>query len=150
MHGYTRLPVIFTFILLSTIAGPAQNASTPPPGRISLLPNYIHRLGHSIDSLVGHISNEKTGFSVGYDIGNGAGDFSVAGEFRKQAVWRREQTIHGHKVVCVFTKTKKLLIVYPDDEANFIARIRNPQELADMMLMVFTYSPEPRSEVDQK
>jgi hypothetical protein len=59
----------------------------------------------------------------------------------KGEIWRRDQIVGGHKVVMVFTKSKSLIVSFPEDHANFHATITSPADTADMLLMVLTYSP---------
>jgi hypothetical protein len=70
-------------------------------------------------------------------------DFGNAAESidKSQVLWREEQTINGQRVVCVYTKSKELIVSFPKLVANFRAKIRNQNELAAMLLIVLTYEP---------
>jgi hypothetical protein len=55
-------------------------------------------------------------------------------------LWRQEQTINGHAVVCIYTKSQELLISFPGLIGHFSAKITGQQDIADMLLMVLTYN----------
>lgn len=118
----------------------AQSATVP--GNIRLLPGYLSQPGQGFDSQVGAIVR-KGGLKIVYDIGPMAGDYANCKScgWTKDEVWRREQIIGSHKVVIVFTKAKRLIVSFPDQNANFYALITSPAEMTDMLLMVLTYSP---------
>jgi hypothetical protein len=79
---------------------------------------------------------------VSYDIGGAAGHYEDGPHWKNRAAWRTEQVIDGKRVVCIYTKSKELLIAFPDDLANFYAKARTQRDITDMMLMVLTYDPK--------
>lgn len=134
-----RYLMLVVVVILNSIVS-AQALSATPPG-IRLLPGYTERKGRPIDSIGGTISRPH-GLVMGYDIGIGAGHYELDPRWTKHALWRTEQIINGKKAVCIFTKSKELLIAFPDDLTNFYAEIHSQRDLADMMLMVLTYGSQ--------
>lgn len=77
--------------------------------------------------------------------------------------WYREQTVNGRKVFLALTKAgvktdadlymernqtpgNMLLVTFPlggskDHAANFVAKVTNPGEIADVLLMALTFNP---------
>jgi len=53
--------------------------------------------------------------------------------------WRRKQTVNGQESIIVFTKSKRLIAVFPESEANFYATISTEEDMADMLLMLCTF-----------
>ena len=118
----------------------AQTGSVP--GNIRLLPGFVHHRGQGIDSMVGSITR-KDGLVIQYDIGKAAGvytDCEWCG-WTDGELWRRSQIVGGHEVRIVLTKSKRLVISFPDAPANFYATIGSDADLTDTLLMVLTYSP---------
>ena len=95
-----------------------------------------------IDSVVGSIAR-KGGLVIEYDIGRLAGVYTDCKDcgWTNGELWRRNQVIRGHEVKIVFTKSKRLVISFPDAHANFYATIRSNADLTDALLMVLTYNP---------
>lgn len=108
-----------------------------------MLPGYVHKPSRfNLDSRTGVIA-QQGGLSIAYDIGTAAGDYTTCKlcDWTKDEIWRREQVVQGHKVVVVFTNTKRLIVSYPEEHANFYATITSPEQMTDMLLMVLTYTP---------
>ena len=130
-------------IWLVLVMGPwtlsAQSAQTMGPGNIRLLPGYVNATVHPIDSAEAGRISKPDGLLISYDIGMAAGHYETNPKWMDHKRWRTEQVINGKRVVCIYTKSKELLVAFPEDLANFYAKIRNPRDLADMMLMVLTY-----------
>ena len=133
--------LMFSAFLISVSAQEHENSfEKPAPGGIRLLDGYHHhQTDHPLDSITGKIWKQH-GVTISYDIALNAGDYSTSPEWNKSVLWRTEQVVNGEKVVCVFTKSKQLLIVFPRLMANFYADIHSRRDLADMMLMVLTYN----------
>jgi hypothetical protein len=66
-------------------------------------------------------------------------------DWTKGETWRKKQLINGQQAVFVFTKSRRLVVSFPESHANFYATVRNESELADMLLMLATFE---RSKVD--
>jgi hypothetical protein len=118
----------------------------PPPGGIKLLPGYHHEIRQGIDSIVGIISRPG-GLEIQYDIGEMAGDYTACATcgWTKGEIWRKVQVVNGQRMVCVFTKDKRLVVSFPQSRANFYATIHGGDELADMLLMMATFQRLPRT-----
>ena len=126
-------------VLLATTCTAQPDAA---PGNIRLLPGYVHQSGQGIDSVVGSIAR-KGGLVIEYDIGRLAGVYTDCKDcgWTNGELWRRNQVIRGHEVKIVFTKSKRLVISFPDAHANFYATIRSDADLTDALWMVLTYNP---------
>lgn len=133
-------PVLWLLALMVS-AGSAQELA--PPGFIKLLPGYHHRSTQGIDSKTGYFAREG-GLKIQYDIGELAGNYAECVEcgWTQGEVWRKKQVINGREVVCVFTAKKRLIVSFPQAHANFYATVRSPDDVTDMLLMVFTFAGE--------
>jgi len=132
------------FFALLIVLGPtrtstAQTESTPIPGSIKLLPGYHYQKEQGIDSLVGKIW-KKDGIEIHHDIGALAGNYADCGTcgWTEGELWRRKQTVNGQESIVVFTKSKRLIVVFPESKANFYATIRTEEDMADMLLTLCT------------
>ena len=115
---------------------------------MGLLPGYRVTENQGIDSVVGNISKGAGRLTIHFDIFGATGNQADSEEVEKSTIWRREQKINGARVICVYTKSRDLIVTFPLS-ANFVARIRNQQDLADMLLMVLTFH-SPASSPGQK
>jgi hypothetical protein len=137
-----RNVAIFLVLTLSACALEAQSAQTLGPGNMRLLPGYVHTPIRPLDSAAAGRISKPHGLVVSYDIGGAAGHYEEAPDWKNRAAWRTEQVIDGKRVVCIYAKSKELLIAFPDDLANFHAKARTQRDITDMMLMVLTYDPK--------
>ncbi len=105
-----------------------------------LLPGYQQREGRSLDSATGIIWKER-GLRISYDIGRMAGVYTDCDscDWTRGEVWRKKQVINGQEAVVVLTKSKRLVVSFPQSHSNFYATVRDESELADMLLMLFTF-----------
>lgn len=125
------------FCAAAGAVGQSREASIP--GNIKLLPGYTHTSVRPIDSAYAGRIWKPHGLVIGYDIGMAAGHYETSLGWTSRAEWKLDQVMNGKRVVCIFTKSHELLIAFPDDLANFTAKIRTKRDLAEMMLMVLTY-----------
>ena len=79
------------------------------------------------------------GVKIDYDIGMMAGIYTSHMN-ESEIVRRQNQFINAHHVVLVFTKQKELTVSFPHYLANFVAKIKNERDMADVLLMVLTYT----------
>ena len=136
----------------------------PPPGNIQLLPGFVHQRRQGIDSRVGVIYKEG-GLSIGYDIGRMAGVYASQyfpehfEQIRKQTnlnpeaiereiqflqdkvEWRQRQKVGRDELLVVFLKDSTLIASFVNSTANFTAKARSGNEIADFLLTVLTYQP---------
>jgi len=106
---------------------------------VPLLAGYKIKVMSGIDSAGGRISKDRglsIEFSIGYYVGNAADSIE-----RKQISWRIEQTVNEQKLVCVLTKASELVVTFPAFRANFRAKVRSRQDVAEMLLMVSLFDP---------
>ncbi len=135
------LALLLALFYFSLPCALADDPASPAPGNIKLLTGYVHEKLQGVDTLVGKIS-KPDGLTIQYDIGYFAGNHAAAQEKEKEKIlWSKDQLIAGHPVKIVLTKDRTLYITFPDSTANFFAKIRSDEDLADMMLMILTYEP---------
>lgn len=129
-----------TFLLCGAI-GFAQGPDKPP-GSIKLLPGYTHQRLRGIDTQVGKISR-KDGLTIQYDIGVLAGNY--AEKQKEEAAWFKEQVINGQAVQVAFMKDKQLTVTFTNGPANFFVTIKSEEDMADVLLMLSTYTPDKKA-----
>jgi hypothetical protein len=137
-----RKTITVGFFVLALLASTGTAQSDPVPGNIRLLAGYVHRRGHGFDTAVGSIAR-KDGLVIEYDIGRLSGVYTDCKDcgFIDGELWRKDQIVSGHDVRIVYTKSKRLVISFPETHANFYATVKSEADLADTLLMVLTYSP---------
>ena len=115
-------------------AAPAGVARSP----VRLLPGYKIELRHGFEGDFGGRIWKPGGLSVDFDSGvhNPKAIDSIEA---KDVRWRAEQIFDGHHVVLVYGPSGLVAISILDRAANFRAKIRNQQDLAEMLLMVLTF-----------
>ncbi|MGE3468073.1 MAG: hypothetical protein AB7J13_14225 [Pyrinomonadaceae bacterium] len=123
----------------------------PAPGRMTLLPEYVHARRQGKDTVVGDIKG-SSGLVIGYDIGFLAGNWAWRkySELLKRKVgiqWYQEQKVNGLTLYLVRGEDKSVYATFPETCANFYARDVHEQHLADFLLMIMTYRHEPRKDV---
>jgi hypothetical protein len=122
-----------------SILSPVVHADKLQTGSIALLDGYrVEMAPHGTDSFGGKIFKEG-GLTIYYDNLVNAGTRVNDPSLVKKTLWRKEQTLDGHRVILVFTKDNQLTISFPDWQANFFGKVRSQQDVADMLLMVLTY-----------
>ncbi len=109
-----------------------------PPGSIKMLPGYTHQQLRGIDTQVGKFTC-KDGPTIEYDIGELAGNYAEAQ--KDEATWFKKQVVNGQTVHLAFNKNKELTVTFTNGPANFFATIKSEEDMADVLLMVFTYTP---------
>jgi hypothetical protein len=124
------------FFLLTTASATGQVDLKPP--FVTLLPGYQYHAAQGIDSRTGVIWKEG-GVRLHFDIPAGVYTDCTWCGWTKGEIWRKEQTIGGQKVIYVFTKSKRLVVSFPDVHANFYATIRTESDMADVLLMLSTF-----------
>lgn len=139
--AYETIWSLVLIIVGVPIISSASGQEPPAPGSISLLPGYHHRVDRGIDSKVGRIWKEG-GLIIHYDIGELAGDYTECGPtcgWTNGELWRREQLVQGQRVICVFTKKRKLVVSFPGAHANFYGTVNTDKQLTEMLLMLLTF-----------
>jgi hypothetical protein len=126
------------FFLLTTASATGQVDLKRP--FVTLLPGYQYHAAQGIDSRTGVIWKER-GVRLSFDIGDMAGVYTDCDwcGWTKGETWRKEQTIGDQKVIYVFTKSKRLVVSFPEVHANFYATIRTESDMADVLLMLSTF-----------
>lgn len=136
--------LIFTLLVLfaASIFAQTETAvlSEPPPGKIKMLPGYVHKIGRRTDSIDGTISKEN-GIEIYYDIGWTAGNYALGAYKRnkQKLVWFRKQKINGLKVMLTYLTDGQIYATFPKTRASFMATVKTEAELADFLTMIMTY-----------
>ena len=142
ISAVNRITALLTLLVLlaPTSVSTAQTESTPVPGSIKLLPGYHYQKEHGIDSQVGKIWKQG-GIEIYHDIGALAGNYAdckLCG-WTDGEMWRKKQVVNGQESIIVLTKSKRVIVVFPESKANFYATIRTEEDMADMLLMLCTF-----------
>jgi len=115
-----------------------ENHSLPSP--IRLLPGYHAEIVSGWEGGAGGKFTKQGGPSIDFQMSLHT-ESAVESIDKAQVVWREEQTVNGQHVVCVYTRSRELVITFPSFVANFRTKIRNEQDLAETLLMVLTFDP---------
>jgi hypothetical protein len=118
----------------------------PPPKGINLLAGYKHKAATDFEgNQVGEISMSD-GIKIKYEMGFSQG-MAVDPNQKNVYVWYREQKLNSRITRYALSKDNILIISVPlSDEpntlhaANFYGQIRNPDDIADMLLMILPFA----------
>jgi hypothetical protein len=154
-----RFPLILVAIL--AIAGPLA-ASGNQFDAIKLLPGYRIKSEPGLDVVAWKIE-KPGGLIIHFEAGMSEG-LAVNQEDKDKYAWYREQTVNGRRVLLALIRPglktdpdldkernlppgNILIVTYPlsghkDHAANFIGKVANSEEVADMLLMVLTFDPD--------
>ena len=135
--------VLIAALALCSLTCAAQSPADFP-GKIVLLSGYQHEARLGNDSRIGRIWKDK-GLSISYDIGGLAPD-RISGS---NLQWSKEQIVDDSRVQIGLTKNRLLIVVFAGlrrggrsvPNASFEATVRSDEDIADMMFMVMTYTP---------
>jgi len=142
-------PLAMLAVSVVVAAGAGQKTSDvreldPVPGAMKLLPGYRHTKDPGDVQLTGNIWKER-GLDIYYDIGGGG---STTATRKAKALWYKEQVVNGRVVqlaLAVFpSKSRELFVSVPEGSdrfANFHAKVQSEEDVAEMLLMVLTYTP---------
>jgi hypothetical protein len=111
-------------------------ADEPAPGGMKLLPGYEHTKRRGIDTEVGRIA-KKDGLTIEYDIGGLAGNYAKNAA-KNKPLWSRQQTVGKQKFDVCLDKERTLYVTV-DGFANFYAKVKSDEDIADVLLMALTY-----------
>jgi hypothetical protein len=117
----------------------AEESADPAPGGMKLLSGYQHQKLQGIDTHVGKVWKDG-GLSIQYDIGKLAGNYAKA-QAKDEPLWHKEQVIGGRTLHLALAKDKKFYVTLPEWNANFWGQVKTEEDIADILLMVLTYSP---------
>lgn len=130
--------LIFGWVLPNTI-------SDKIPGNIKLIKGYKHQSIPADDAVSGEIYKEHE-LVIRYEMGGMQG-ITANPRNKKKYKWYKEQIINGRQVNIALTQDDDLIVSFilgPNPEtttyaANFTARISNPEDLADALIMILTF-----------
>ena len=117
----------------------------PPPG-IALLKGYQHERCMGRDSSQGRIWKDQ-GLEIRYESGMGAGN--RVEQNTSNLIWSREHTTSTNRVQIGMTRDRALLVTFSPlpgfrmPMLNFYATTRSEEDIADALLMVLAYRPQP-------
>lgn len=128
---------------------------------VNMLPGYTAVREHGLDVVAWKIE-KPGGLVIHFEAGPSEGLAVNQSDLDKYA-WFREQLISGHRVLIALIRAgvkydpkldrernlplgNILLVSYPlgghrDHAANFIAKVANPEEMDDALLMALTFNP---------
>jgi hypothetical protein len=130
--------VLLAFSLaVLAITSVAQPVPVETPFHVRLLPGYQLKAGRSLDSITGTITKHG-GLRINFDLAGVCTDCKTCG-WTDGELWRKKQLINGQEAVFVFTKSRRLVVSFPESHANFYATIPNESDMADMLLMLSTF-----------
>lgn len=118
-------------------AGQRKQTSSP----VRLLPGYkIKAISGFEGGLAGTIWKED-GPRIEFDVRSRTAS-AIDSVAKEQILWREEQSIGENQFVLVYTRSDELVIaVFGNITADFHAKIRNPRDLAEVLLIVLTFEP---------
>jgi hypothetical protein len=142
-------------LTLAMAAFAAAPQAAPPadgdsgPGGIHLLEGYQHQREQGEDSSPGRIWKEG-GLTIRYDIGMLAGNYAQ-GRSKAERVWTKQQTVNGRRADIVKSKDGMVYVSFASEKddkrgdypANFVATVKNDEEMADLLLIALTYPKRP-------
>jgi hypothetical protein len=104
------------------------------PGReIHLLPGYKVETEAGMEGPHGRIWNDSD-FTINFSITGQPYGYTEAPD-----LWTIDQVVSGRHIVCHFKADQNLDVWIPDLGTQFVAKIRNQRDLAEVLLMVVTY-----------
>lgn len=144
------LSISYSFSQTKTLILP-KPAQPLPPGNIILLPGYSHRIGQGIDTAVGKISKEN-GLEIGYDIGGLAGNYALEAYANEKInlVWFKVQKTNNLQLLITYLKDGSIYATFPEQNANFVSKIKTNEDLADFLIMIMTYDSINESKTKRK
>jgi hypothetical protein len=128
-------------LLLVSVGGvaSAQSYEVRPGKAMKLLPGYQIEERTGIDAIEGTIA-KRDGLTVQYDIGKFRNNVASLQD-KKRLRWYKEHEANGLPVHLALAKDGTLYVTFPYFAANFQANVANEAEMAEVLLMVLTYSP---------
>lgn len=108
---------------------------------IHLLPEYRIQVRSDFEGGVHGKIWKQGGPSIAFDVDIYTPS-AVDSVEKGQIAWREEQSETPGHVICIYTKSKDLLITFGGPRpANFRSKIRGQRDLAEVLLMVLTFEP---------
>ena len=115
-----------------------------------LLPNYKLDVKGGFEGNYHGTISKPAGLSIEYEVDIDAPRAADAIE-PNQIGWRLSQTLKDRSFDCVYTKSDEFVITSPSaPTANFRAKIRTHQDLAEMLFTVLTFEPQRGYPIDPK
>jgi hypothetical protein len=112
------------------------------PKGIGMLAGYRHKSATDFEGNQVGVISKRDGVKIKYEMGFFEG-MAVDADQKATYVWYREQNMNGRLTRYALSKSNILMISIPLDDtpntlhvANFYGRIKKPQDIADMLLMV--------------
>src|SRR5438445_8209821 len=124
LHRIRIAAICFSLITPNAISGQEAKATKSRSFALKLLPGYKVQYFPTIDTAGGEIFKKdglKIAFSGGMLMSKQAE--SVPSE---DILWKKEQVINGHPLLCVYTRSRDLVATFSDaPPTNFEANIKS-------------------------
>lgn len=75
---------------------------------------------------------------IGFDLGGNSGE-ATESISKSHVLWREEQVVNGQQLIRVYTRAHHLVVSIPRLNSNFESKVRSERDVAEMLLMIFTY-----------
>jgi hypothetical protein len=116
---------------------PAAQSELRSP--FQLLPGYKMKYGFGLEGQLGGTISKAGGPSIDFGLGTG---YEVNTEEipKDQVVWSEIQTIGARQFICVYTRDHRVVVslVNGVQQGNFEAHVKNEQELAEVLMIIFS------------
>jgi hypothetical protein len=132
------MSALLLLVLVGGVAS-AQSYEVRPGKAMKLLPGYQIDERTGIDAIEGTIA-KPDGLTIRYDIGKFRTNVASLQD-KDRLRWYKEHEANGRPVHLAFAKDGTLYVTFPYFAANFQAKVANEAEMAEVLLMVLTYSP---------
>jgi hypothetical protein len=147
---------IFLLIVVSLVGTRCSGPQTSPPKKVQLpFPGKVEAKNYFPGQIPGRQIQLLPGYKVETEAGmegphgriwNDSGltiRFSITGRpygyIESPRLWTIDQIVNGHHFFFSFNADQSMDVWIPDLGTQFDARIRNQQDLAELLLMVMTY-----------
>lgn len=109
---------------------------------VRLLPAYKIQSVAGIEGGSGGSIWKEGGPKIEFVLGGMFSEDPVRTVKPEDVLWREEQVLNGYPSACVYTKSKELLVSFPAQFSFFRAKVENPKDLTEVLLMVTTFDVE--------
>ena len=149
MRTIVRLAALLTLGVLPCCTW-AQEGQAPPTGQrspVRLLPGYKIELRYGFEGNVGGRIWKTDGLSI--DFYTGINNPRAIDSIKvKDVRWKADHVVGGLHIILVYGTSDRVAISIPNVAADFTAKVRNQQDLTEMLLMVLTFDTQHGYPVD--
>jgi hypothetical protein len=135
-------------LLLLLIASPVLNVRGQNEGTVQakktvspvrLLPGYKIQSVSGIEGGLGGRIWREGGPDIQFEVEDVYSEDPLRTVEREDILWREAQILNGNPFVCVYTKSKELVMSFPAKAGFFSAKVQSPRDLTEVLLMVSTF-----------